>query len=283
MPDFLIEVEGLSHSYRISEDHSVRALHQVNLNISRGEFVAVIGQNGSGKSTLAKHLNGLLIPTSGDVRVGGLSTLKRDNIRAIRAQIGMVFQNPDNQLVSTVVEEDVAFGPENLGVAPEEIRERVEWALGTLHMLDYRCESPGQLSNGQKQLVAIAGVLAMKPACIVLDEPTALLNPLARQEVLNILKRLNREEGITILLITHFMQEAIEFDRIAVMAEGEIKMDGLPKEIFRQMEQIRQLGLDMPLPLQMALKLKKSGYTIPNDILSAEELVEHLCQLRLRA
>ena len=283
MPDFLIEVEGLSHNYRISEDHTIRALHQVNLNLNRGEFVAVIGQNGSGKSTLAKHLNGLLMPTRGDVRVGGLSTLKRDNIRAIRAQIGMVFQNPDNQLVSTVVEEDVAFGPENLGVAPEEIRERVEWALDTLHMLDYRYESPGQLSDGQKQLVAIAGVLAMKPACIVLDEPTALLNPLARQEVLRILKRLNREEGITILLITHFMQEAIEFDRIVVMAEGEIKMDGLPKEIFRQMEQIRQLGLDLPLPLQLALKLKESGYTIPNDILSAEELVEHLCQLRLRA
>lgn len=280
MPDFLIEVEALSHSYRISEDHRIRALHQVNLNLSRGEFVAVIGQNGSGKSTLAKHLNGLLIPTSGDVRVDGLSTLKRDNIRTIRAHVGMVFQNPDNQLVSTVVEEDVAFGPENLGVAPEEIRARVEWALDTLQMLDYRYESPGQLSEGQKQLVAIAGVLAMKPACIVLDEPTALLNPLARQEVLRILKRLNREEGITILLITHFMQEAIEFDRIVVMAEGEIKMDGPPKEIFRQMELIRQLGLDLPLPLQLALKLKESGYPIPSDILSAEELVDHLCQLR---
>ncbi len=280
MPDRLIEVEALSHSYRISDHSTVRALHQVNLNICHGEFVAVIGQNGSGKSTLAKHLNGLLIPTSGEVRVNGLSTGKRENIRAIRADVGMVFQNPDNQLVSTVVEEDVAFGPENLGVEPDEIRKRVEWALETLDMLDYRLESPGQLSAGQKQLVAIAGVLAMKPACIVLDEPTALLDPMARQEVLRSLKRLNREEGITILLITHFMQEAIEFDRIVVMADGEIKMDGPPRQIFRQVEQIQNLGLDLPVPLQLALGLTAKGFPVPPDTLSAEELVDHLCQLK---
>jgi energy-coupling factor transport system ATP-binding protein len=273
-------VESLSHSYRISEHEVVRALRQVNLNLARGEFVAVIGQNGSGKSTLAKHLNGLLIPGGGDVRVNGLSTAMRENIRAIRAHVGMVFQNPDNQLVSTVVEEDVAFGPENLGVAPEEIRSRVEWALDTLHMLDYRYESPGQLSDGQKQLVAIAGVLAMKPACIVLDEPTALLDPLARHEVLRSLKRLNREEGITILLITHFMQEAIEFDRIVVMADGEIKMDGPPREIFKQVELIRDLGLDLPVPLQLARKLNARGIPVPPDTLSAEELVDYLCQLK---
>jgi energy-coupling factor transport system ATP-binding protein len=258
----------------------IPALNQVTLNINRGEFVAIIGQNGSGKSTLAKHLNGLLTPAGGEVRVNGLCTRERGNIHLIRAQVGMVFQNPDNQIVGTIVEEDVAFGPENLGVEPVEIRRRVEWALDTLHMLDYRLASPHSLSDGQKQLVAIAGVLAMKPACIVLDEPTALLNPQAGKEVLHSLKRLNREEGITILLITHSMQEAIAFDRIVVMSEGEIKMDGAPRAVFQQAELIRRLGLDLPLPLRLALKLKERGYPLPPDILSAEELVDHICRLK---
>lgn len=278
-PCFL-KVEGLSHHYRVSETEVIPALNQITLNINRGEFVALIGQNGSGKSTLAKHLNGLLIPTGGGVWVNGLSTRERKNIYLIRSQVGMVFQNPDNQIVGTVVEEDVAFGPENLGVEPTEIRKRVEWALDTLHMLDYRLASPHSLSDGQKQLVAIAGALAMKPACIVLDEPTALLNPQAGKEVLQSLKRLNREEGITILLITHCMQEAIAFDRIVVMSEGEIKLDGAPHAVFRQAELIRRLGLDLPLPLQLALKLKESGYPLPPDILSTEELVDHLCLLK---
>lgn len=283
MAEILIEVEAVDYSYRLSENCSIRALNQVNLKLERGEFVALIGQNGSGKSTLAKHLNGLLWPTSGEVRVNGLSTRERAHIKAIRTDVGMVFQNPDNQIVSTVVEEDVAFGPENMGIAPAEIKRRVEWALETLHLLEYRHEFTGSLSDGQKQLVAIAGVLAMKPACIVLDEPTALLNPQSRQEVLHVLKKLNREEGITILLITHFMQEAIAFDRVVVMADGKICMDGPPREIFRQPALLTQLGLELPLPLQLALKLKEEGFPLPSDILTTGELVNHLCQLRSQA
>jgi len=283
MADILIEVEAVNYHYRLSENCCIRALNQVNLKLERGEFVALIGQNGSGKSTLARHLNGLLLPVAGEVKVNGLSTWNRTNLKAIRTAVGMVFQNPDNQIVSTVVEEDVAFGPENMGIAPAEIKRRVEWALETLHLLEYRREFTGSLSDGQKQLVAIAGVLAMKPACIVLDEPTALLNPQSRQEVLHVLKRLNREEGITILLITHFMQEAIAFDRVLVMADGKICMDGPPREIFRQPDLLAQLGLELPLPLLMALKLKEEGFSLPPDILTAEELVNHLCQLRSQA
>lgn len=283
MTDLLIDVEAVDYYYRLDDKNSVRALNRVSLKLERGEFVALIGQNGSGKSTLARHLNGLLLPAGGEVKVNGLATGNRANLKAIRTAVGMVFQNPDNQIVSTVVEEDVAFGPENLGLPPAEIKERVEWALETLHLLDYRRASTGSLSNGQKQLVAIAGVLAMKPACIVLDEPTALLNAQARKELLHVLKRLNREEGITILLITHYMQEAIAFDRVAVMSGGEIKIDGPPREIFRQPELLAQLGMDLPLPLQLTLKLKEAGFPLPPDILTAEELVTHLCQLRSQA
>ncbi|MEW5785810.1 MAG: energy-coupling factor transporter ATPase [Bacillota bacterium] len=275
----LIAVKDLSYYYGAGAKGAVRALKKVNLAIRKGELVAVIGQNGSGKSTLAKHLNGLLQPTKGDVLVGGLSVKDKARIGEIRKKVGMVFQNPDNQLVSTVVEEDVAFGPENLGMPPAEIRKRVEWALETLHMLDFRKASPNQLSGGQKQRVAIAGVLAMKPECIVLDEPTALLDPLGRREVLESIKKLNREEGITIVYITHFMNEAIAFDRIVVMDDGQVNMDGPPREIFKQAAQLKLLGLDLPVPLQFALRLNEAGYTVPADTINVEELVQSICRL----
>lgn len=278
--DTLITVRDLSFCYGAGTKTEVRALNRINLQIGKGEFTAIIGRNGSGKTTLAKHFNGLLTPTSGDLLVETLSIREARNIREIRKRVGMVFQNPDNQIVSTVVEEDVAFGPENLGVPPDEIRIRVNRALEALGMYDYRSASPNQLSGGQKQRVAIAGVLAMKPDCIVLDEPTALLDPQGRREVLNSIKALNRDEGITIVYITHFMNEAIEFDRIVVMDEGEIKMDGPPRTVFEQADRIRKFGLDLPVPLQLALRLNRKGYPLQANILSVEELVQSICLLK---
>lgn len=276
----LIAVKDLTFTYGAGARNAVKALSTINLEICRGECVAVIGQNGSGKSTLAKHFNGLLLPTGGSVTVGGLSVSDPANIREIRKKVGMVFQNPDNQLVSTVVEEDVAFGPENLGLPRDEIRARVDWALETLHMAGYRTETPSRLSGGQKQRVAIAGVLAMKPECIVLDEPTALLDPRGREEVLQSIKKLNRAEGITIILITHYMSEAIECDRIVVMDAGEIKADGTAREIFAQADLVKQLGLDVPVPLQFARRLNQRGFAVPPNILGVEELVHSICRLK---
>lgn len=275
----LIEVKDLSFIYNAGSKRAVKALNKINLDIYKGEFLTLLGHNGSGKSTLARHFNGLLTPSKGDVLVDGLSIKDRNNIREIRKRVGMVFQNPDNQIVSTVVEEDVAFGAENQGVPPEEIVERVNWALDALNMADYRKDSPYQLSGGQKQRVAIAGVMAMKPKCIVLDEPTALLDPLGRQEVIESAKKLNKEEGITVVLITHFMNEAIESDRIVVMDQGEIKMVGSPKEIFKEVQLIRELGLDIPMVTQLALYLKEKGLPVSPTTLGVEELIDSICQL----
>jgi energy-coupling factor transport system ATP-binding protein len=275
----LIEVKDLTYVYGRGTKKAVKALKNVNLEIMRGEFLTILGQNGSGKSTLARHFNGLLTPSKGEVLVDGISVKDKAQLREIRKRVGMVFQNPDNQLVSTVVEEDVAFGSENLGIPAGEIRKRVDWALETLNMTDYRKESPHQLSGGQKQRVAIAGVLATRPDCIVLDEPTALLDPLGRQEVIDAAKKLNREEGITVVLITHFMNEAIESDRIVVMDAGEIKLVGTPRDIFDQVDLIRTLGLDIPMATQIAIGLQQKGIRVANHILAAEELVNSLCPL----
>lgn len=276
----LIEVKNLTHVYAAGTENAVRALSNLNLDLHRGEYVAIIGQNGSGKSTLARHFNALLLPTDGTVKVGGLTVDEPANIKAIRRMVGMVFQNPDNQLVSTVVEEDIAFGPENLGLPASEIRKRVDWALETMSLTKYRLETPSRLSSGQKQRVAIAGVLAMKPECIVLDEPTALLDPSGRKEVLARLKRLNREEGITIILITHYMHEAIEFDRVVVLDDGAIKADGTARSIFAQEEEMHRLGLDIPVPLQFARKLNQRGFAVPSSIYGVEELVQSICRLK---
>ena len=275
----LIEVKDLTFVYGRGTKKAVKALKNVSLNIHRGEFLTILGQNGSGKSTLARHFNGLLTPSKGEVLVDGISVKDKTQLREIRKRVGMVFQNPDNQLVSTVVEEDVAFGPENLGIPADEIRKRVDWSLEALNMMDYRKESPHQLSGGQKQRVAIAGVLATRPDCIVLDEPTALLDPIGRQEVIDAAQKLNREEGITVVLITHFMNEAINSDRIVVMDGGEIKLVGKPQDIFDQVDLIRSLGLDIPMATQIAIGLQQEGLRVADHILAAEELVNSLCPL----
>nr|WP_283409654.1 energy-coupling factor transporter ATPase [Anoxynatronum buryatiense] len=273
----MIEVKDLTFVYGRGTKQPVKALKNVNLDIMRGEFLTILGHNGSGKSTLARHFNGLLTPSKGEVLVDGISVKDRSKLWEIRKRVGMVFQNPDNQIVSTVVEEDVAFGPENLGIPADEIRQRVDWALETLNMTEYRREEPHQLSGGQKQRVAIAGVLATRPECIVLDEPTALLDPIGRNEVIEAAKKLNRDEGITVVLITHFMNEAIESDRIVVMDRGEITLSGTPRDIFDQVELIRELGLDIPMATQIALGLRQRGIQVADHILAAEELVNSLC------
>jgi len=275
-----IEVVDLSYTYRAGSGKEVKALNRVNLKINRGEFLAITGQNGSGKSTLARHFNGLLLPNKGKVIVEGLSTDAGENIPAIRKIVGMVFQNPDNQLISSIVEEDVAFGPENLGLPPAIIRDRVDRALETLNLLNLRHESPNQLSEGQKQLVAIAGVIAMKPRCIVLDEPTAHLDPRGRREVLDNILRLNREEGITTILLTHYMNEAIHCDRMIVMDQGNIEMEGTPYEVFGRGKKLLSLGLDYPIAARVAKGLRQRGINIPENIIHTEEIISHLCRLK---
>ena len=254
----------------------VRALDEVSLTIRRGEFVAIIGTNGSGKSTLAKHFNVLLQPTEGNVTVCGFDTLDDEHIWNIRQHVGMVFQNPDNQIVAAVVEEDVAFGPENLGVPSAEIRKRVDDALAAVNMTEYAEHGPHLLSGGQKQRIAIAGVLAMKPDCIVLDEPTAMLDPKGRLEVLETIHRLNKEEGITIVIITHFMEEAVTADRVVVMKNGVKLQEGTPREIFTQVDTLKDLGLDVPVAAEVASKLIQKGVDIPNDIITNDELGDAL-------
>lgn len=273
----IISIQNLTFEYADS-DRTVKAIDDVSLDINTGEFVVIIGHNGSGKSTLAKHLNSILIPTSGKVYVQDMDTSDIDNTFSIRQVAGMVFQNPDNQLVATVVEEDVAFGPENLGIAPSEIRIRVDEALVNVGMSEFAKKAPHLLSGGQKQRVAIAGIIAMRPRCIVLDEPTAMLDPRGRKEVMDTVHRLNKDEKITVVHITHFMEEAVNADRVCVMDQGRIIMQGTPIEIFRQVDTLKKLGLDVPQMTELAYELRQDGIEISQDILTVEEMVKSICQ-----
>lgn len=275
--EVLFDIRHVSHTFETEEGKTFDALKDVTAQIKKGEFTAIIGTNGSGKSTLARHLNALLIPTEGELIVEGMLTSDAGRVWDIRQKVGMVFQNPDNQLVAAVVEEDVAFGPENLGVPPEEIRERVDLALEKVGMTSYRKQAPSMLSGGQKQRVAIAGVLAMKPDCIVLDEPTAMLDPKGRKEVMDTIHELNKTEGITIVLITHFMEEAVTADHILVIDRGVLKMEGTPKEIFSQADRVTEIGLDVPVPADLARRLRKKGMAVSEKCMTDEELGEALC------
>ena len=275
--EVLFDICHVSHTFETEEGKTFDALKDVTAQIKKGEFTAIIGTNGSGKSTLARHLNALLIPTEGELIVEGMRTSDAGRVWDIRQKVGMVFQNPDNQLVAAVVEEDVAFGPENLGVPPEEIRERVDLALEKVGMTSYRKQAPSMLSGGQKQRVAIAGVLAMKPDCIVLDEPTAMLDPKGRKEVMDTIHELNKTEGITIVLITHFMAEAVTADHILVIDRGVLKMEGTPREIFSQADKVTEIGLDVPVPADLARRLRKKGMAVSEKCMTDEELGEALC------
>lgn len=280
----MVKAEDVVFEYiRRDEEGNVeeikRAVDQVSLEIHPGEFIAILGHNGSGKSTLAKHLNGLLLPTEGSIYIDGKDTKDADKLWEIRQTTGMVFQNPDNQIISNVVEEDVGFGPENLGVPTKKIWERVEQCLKSVGMLAYRKKSPNRLSGGQKQRVAIAGVMAMKTKCIVLDEPTAMLDPIARKEVLETVHQLNKKENITVVLITHYMEEVVDADRIFVMDRGKVVMSGLPREIFKQVEKLKELRLTVPQVTELAYELRKQGIPLPDPILSEQEFTEHMSQL----
>jgi energy-coupling factor transport system ATP-binding protein len=277
MDEIMIKIEDVTYEYKSLIDDSVQtAVNHLSLEVKKGEFLVILGHNGSGKSTLAKMMNGLLMPTSGQVFVKGMNTNDEERIWDIRESAGIVFQNPDNQIVATIVEEDVAFGPENQGIPQAEIRKRVDESLAIVEMSDYKKHAPHLLSGGQKQRVAIAGILAMNPDCIIFDEPTAMLDPNGRIEVMDTIKRLNEVEGKTIILITHYMDEAVEADRVLVMSQGEILMEGNPKEVFSQVEKIKELGLDVPQVTELAYELRKEGIQIKADILSVEELVELL-------
>lgn len=283
----MVKAEGLTYEYtKITEtDHGTEemkmtALQEVDIAIEKGEFIVVLGHNGSGKSTFAKHINALLRPTKGTLWVKGMDTREEERVWDIRQTAGMVFQNPDNQLVATVVEEDIAFGPENMGVAPTEIRQRVDEALATVRMSEFATYTPTKLSGGQKQRIAIAGVLAMKPDCIVMDEPTAMLDPIGRREVMETIERLNKEEGITIILITHYMDEAVRGDKIYVIDGGKLVMQGTPKEIFSEVEMLKHYGLDVPQVTEVAHLLRQEGIDLPQDILTIEEMVGAICQLK---
>lgn len=274
----LVRFADVSFAYAKSQTREGwQALREVNLEVYEHEFVAVLGRNGSGKSTLAKHVNALLTPTSGQVLVEGLDTGVPENVWEIRQKVGMVFQNPDNQLVATTVEEDVAFGPENLGIPPAEIQRRVTEALEAVDMLPYRLHPPHRLSGGQKQRVAIAGIVSMRPKCIVLDEPTAMLDPAGRSEVMRTIHRLNKEEGITVLHITHHMDEVIGADRVVVMDQGRIVLEGTPREVFSQVDLLRELHLDVPQVTDLARRLSGRGLSLPLDILTVKEMVMQLC------
>lgn len=275
--EVLFDIRHVSHTFETEEGKTFDALKDVTAQIKKGEFTAIIGTNGSGKSTLARHLNALLLPTEGELIVEGMRTSDAGRVWDIRQKVGMVFQNPDNQLVAAVVEEDVAFSPENLGVPPEEIRERVDLALEKVGMTSYRKQAPSMLSGGQKQRVAIAGVLAMKPDCIVLDEPTAMLDPKGRKEVMDTIHELNKKEGITIVLITHFMEEAVTADHILVIDRGVLKMEGTPREIFSQADKVTEIGLDVPVPADLARRLRKKGMAVSEKCMTDEELGEALC------
>lgn len=274
----IIEVKNVSHIYYDSQNKEIRALDDINLTVKQGEFVAIIGANGSGKSTLARHFNALLSPSSGTCLINGMDSNVEQNLWDIRQTVGMVFQNPDNQIVAAIVEEDVAFGPENIGVPQAEIRPRVEAALATVNMTEYAKHAPHLLSGGQKQRVAIAGVLALLPKCIVLDEPTAMLDPRGRKEIVATVKKLNKEKNITVIYITHKMEEALLADRIVVMKQGKIAMQGLPEEVFGRVEEIKALGLEAPLAAEVAAELRACGQEISTKIITAEELAGAICQ-----
>ncbi len=275
----IIRTENLRFSYPAAEGVTPVVLDGVTLDIEEGSFVAVLGHNGSGKSTLAKHMNAILLPSGGRVYVDGIDTADEDRLLDIRRTVGMVFQNPDNQIVANVVEEDVAFAPENLGVPPAEIRQRVDDALKAVNMYSHREHAPHLLSGGQKQRVAIAGVIAMRPRCIVLDEPTAMLDPIGRKDVLQTIKTLNRQRGVTVVLITHHMDEAAQADRLIVMAKGKVVADGTPKSVFSRVEELRAVGLTVPQTVQLLWELRQAGYDVPLDALSDEECAQVLFQL----
>lgn len=273
--DNIIKIENVKYKY--DKEDSDYAVNGVNLNIRKGEFTAIIGHNGSGKSTLAKLINSILLPTEGKIYVKKMDTRDDSKLWEIRQTAGMVFQNPDNQLVATIVEEDIAFGPENQGVEPSEIRKRVDEALNAVGMYEFRKRPPHMLSGGQKQRIAIAGILALNSDCIILDEPTAMLDPSGRKEVMETLRNL-KEKGKTILLITHYMDEAVQADRVVIMDKGNIKLDGTPKEVFRNIDEIKKFGLDVPQVTELAQELSKEGLSFPNDIIDVKELVDLLCQ-----
>ncbi|HHU69988.1 MAG TPA: energy-coupling factor transporter ATPase [Thermoanaerobacterales bacterium] len=275
----MIEAKNLSFAYQTSEQKITPALSAINLSVRKGEFVGIIGPNGSGKSTLAKLFNGLLLPMEGSVNVKGMDTRDSSKIWDIRQTAGMVFQNPDNQIVATIVEEDIAFGPENLGIPSDEIKRRVDEALKIVDMEEYRYHAPHLLSGGQKQRIAIAGVIAMKPECIILDEPTAMLDPAGRKEVINTVLKLNKEENITIIYITHFMDEVVFADRVIVMDAGKIVMEGAPRQVFTHVEKLKDLGLDVPQITELAYRLKSKGIKIKPGILTVDEMVMELCQI----
>lgn len=282
----IVQAKDLTFEYiRRDEEGNVEgittAVDNVNIDIKAGDFVAVLGHNGSGKSTFAKHLNALVMPTEGTVYVDGMDTKDAENTLKVRQTAGMVFQNPDNQIVGTLVDEEVGFGPENIGVPTEEIWERVEKSLKAVGMYKFRNASPNKLSGGQKQRVAIAGIVAMKPKCIVLDEPTAMLDPLGRKEVIHVLHQLNKKEGVTIILITHYMEEVIDADHVFVMDNGKVVMEGTPRQIFSQVDKLKELRLDVPQVTELAYELKKEGLPVKDGIIRNEELVEEIKRLDL--
>lgn len=281
----IVKAKNLTFEYiRRDEEGNVegitKAVDDVSIDIKQGDFVAVLGHNGSGKSTFAKHLNALVMPTEGTVWVDGMDTREEENTLKVRQTAGMVFQNPDNQIVGTLVDEEVGFGPENIGVPTEEIWERVEKSLKAVGMYAFRNQSPNKLSGGQKQRVAIAGIVAMKPKCIVLDEPTAMLDPLGRKDVLKVLHELNRQENVTVILITHYMEEVIDIDKLYVMDDGKLVMSGTPREIFSQVEKLKELRLDVPHVTELAYELQKEGVPLKNGILTSEEFTEELIRVR---
>lgn len=271
-----IKCENVCFNYKSENSTPIPVLKNIDLEIEQGQFVALVGKNGCGKSTLAKHFNAILTPSEGKVYIDNMDTCDESLTYDIRRNVGLVLQNPENQIVATIVEEDVAFGPENLGIPPQEIRETVDWALKAVDMYDYRTHSPNKLSGGQKQRVAIASIIAMKPKCIVLDEPTAMLDPKGRREVIDTITRLNKEMGITIILITHYMEEAVNADRVIVMEEGNMIIDGTPEQVFTQVERIQELGLDVPQCTLLMHRLREKGMSLPGNILEVEACVDAL-------
>lgn len=279
MSDTFIKFDNVSFAYDSEEEQPIRAVNDFSLAVPEGQFMAILGHNGCGKSTVAKLVNGILVPTKGKVTVAGMDTADEDKTVDIRRNVGMVFQNPDNQIVATIVEDDVAFGPENLGVEPSEIRKAVDAALKTVGMYEFRKREPHRLSGGQKQRVAIAGVIAMNTKCIVMDEPTAMLDPQGRKEVIDTVMKLNKEFGITVILITHFMDEAVKADRVVVMDDGCIALDSTPKQVFKNVEKIKALGLDVPQATELVYRLRKRGMKLPDDILDENECAEAVLKL----
>ena len=279
MSDTFIKFDNVSFAYDSEEEQPIRAVNDFSLAVPEGQFMAILGHNGCGKSTVAKLVNGILVPTKGKVTVAGMDTADEDKTVDIRRNVGMVFQNPDNQIVATIVEDDVAFGPENLGVEPSEIRKAVDAALKAVGMYEFRKREPHRLSGGQKQRVAIAGVIAMNTKCIVMDEPTAMLDPQGRKEVIDTVMKLNKEFGITVILITHFMDEAVKADRVVVMDDGCIALDSTPKQVFKNVEKIKALGLDVPQATELVYRLRKRGMKLPDDILDENDCAEAVLKL----